>query len=232
MPPNYRPPVSGMNKMDSMAQVDGYESWNSEQLADYFEDQGLGDYREVLTYHRITGKIAPQLSDADLKDMGVKIVGDRCRFRHLLKALGRKARLVQRNKLVWAGTERVFFGKLDGCLGTCLGLCPIDPSTYKLTNNHLRIRTVEPVRVGPIRLCCCAKYAINNIDLSQVNDVDMEGIPAPCVQQVCCCSDGKEILEVSTDEGNFDVVVRQGDGDRVSVLIMNQVEECQMMERD
>jgi len=231
MPPNYTPP-SGMDKMDSVTQIDGYESWNSSQLADYFEAQGLGDYREVLTFHKITGKIAPQLTDSDLKDMGVKIVGDRCRFRHILKALGRKSRLVQRNKLIWSGSERIFFGWGDGCIGTCAGLCPEDPSTYKLTNNHLKIRTVEPVRVGPIRLCCCAQYSNNNIDLSQVDDVDMEGIPAPCVQNVLCCSGGKETVEVSTPEGNFDLVVAEGDGDRVSMLIMNQVEESQMIERD
>lgn len=232
MPPNYVPPVKDMPSMDSVSQINGYESWNSEMLADYFEKHGLGDYREVIMYHRITGKIAPQLTDSDLKDMGVKIVGDRCRFRHLLKALGRKARSVQRNKLIWGGAERVFFGKLDWCVGTCVGLCPVDPSTYKLTNNHLRIRTVEPVRVGPIRLCCCAKYSTNNIDLTHVDDLDTEGVPAPCLQKCFCCADGKEILEVSTNEGDFNVIVREGDGDRVSNLIMNQVEECQMIERD
>lgn len=31
--------------------------------------------------------------------MGIKIVGDRCRFRHVLKAMGRKARHIQRNKV-------------------------------------------------------------------------------------------------------------------------------------
>ena len=219
-------------QMDSTAQLVGYESWNSEQLADYFENQGLGDYREVLMYHRITGKIAPQLTDNDLKDMGIKIVGDRCRFRHQLLVLGRKARQIQRNKLIWSGKERVFFGCPEWALNTCCGLFPEDPSTYKLTNNHLKIRVVEPARCGPIRLCCCAKYSVNNIDLSQVDDVDMEGLPAPFLQQCFCCADGKEILDISTKEGNFDIVVQRGDGDRVSTLIMNQVEESQMMERD
>ena len=235
MAPTYVPPSSShmnMNKIDSVAQVDGYENWNSEQLADYFEDQGLGDYREVLIYHRITGKIAPQLTDADLKDMGVKIVGDRCRFRHQIKALGRKARHVQRNKLHWSGKERLFFGKAEWCLGTCCGLFPEDPSTYKLTNNHLKIRVVDPARIGPIRLCCCAKYSVTNIDLTHVDDVDMEGIPPPFVQQCLCCAEGKEILEISTSEGDVDIIVKAGEGDYITNLIMNQVEECQMMERD
>ena len=45
------------------------------------------------------GKIAPQLTDEDLKDMGIKIVGDRCRMRHLIKSFGRKARQIQRTKV-------------------------------------------------------------------------------------------------------------------------------------
>lgn len=231
MPPTYVPPRPGIQKMDSVANVQGYEDWDSEKLADYFEQQGLF-YREIITYHKITGKIAPQLTDADLKDMGIDIVGDRCRFRHQLNSLRRKSRYIQRNQLIWEGSERVFFGGLDWCIGTCSGLCPEDPSTYKLTNNHLKIKTVEPVRLGPIRLCCCAKYSINNIDLTQVNDIDIEGIPPPFVQQCLCCAEGKEALEVSTGEGNFDVIVRSGDGDRVCNLILNQVEESQMIERD
>jgi hypothetical protein len=221
-----------MEKMTSTVQVEGYEDWNAEQLADYFESKGLGDYREVLYYHKITGKIAPNLTDQDLKDIGVKIVGDRCRFRNQIKSLKRKARHVQRNKLYWAGKERIFFGCAEWAVGTCLGLFPEDPSTYKLTSSHLKIRTVDPVRIGPFRLCCCAKYSTNNIDLSQVDDVDMEGIPAPFIQQCLCCAEGKEILEVSTAEGDIDIVLKAGLGDEVSSLIMNQVEECQMMDRD
>ena len=49
--------------------------------------------------YKQTGSIAPQLNDSDLKDMGIEIVGDRCRFRHVIKAMGRKARQVQRNKV-------------------------------------------------------------------------------------------------------------------------------------
>jgi len=218
--------------MTSVSQVEGYDSWNSEQLADYFDSHGLGDYREVLIYHKITGKIAPQLTDDDLKDIGVKIVGDRCRFRHVIKSLGRKARQVQRNKLYWAGKERVFFGAAEWCVSTCFGLFPEDPSTYRLTTNHLRIKTVEPLRCGPIRLCCCAAHQINNVDLTHVDDVDMEMIPPPFLQQCLCCAKGKDILDVSTGEGNFDIILAAGNGEYVSDLIMNQVEESQMMERD
>lgn len=233
MPPTSKvAPSTNYKQMDSVREVSDFEKWSSEDVADFFENKGLGEYRELLVHHRITGKVAPQLTDTDLKDMGIKIVGDRCRFRYILKTFGRKARQVQRNKIVWSGEERVFFGCADWCVGSCGGLCPIDPSTYRLTNNHLKIRLVDPVRVGPVRLCCCAKFSVNNIDLSQVDDVDIEGIPAPFVQQCFCCADGKEIIEVSTAEGDVPVIVRMGEAQMVSDNIMNQVEEAQMIERD
>ena len=184
----------------------------SDRLADYFANSGLGRYREVIQYHRITGKIAPLLTNADLKDTGIKIVGDRCRFGHQLKALGRKARAVQRNKLIWYGKEKLYFGGVEGCLATCGGICPDDPSTYRLTNNHLKIRLVEPTCVGPIRLCCCAKYSVNNIALTRVDDVNMEGVPAPFLLPCLYCANGKEILDVSTNEGDFYLTAEAGGG--------------------
>jgi uncharacterized protein with von Willebrand factor type A (vWA) domain len=102
MAPGYAPPSvsrESTNMFDSVRNFDGYESWGPHELADYFENCGLADYREVLIYHKITGKIAPNLTDDDLKDMGIKIVGDRCRFRHILKSLGRKSRQMQREKV-------------------------------------------------------------------------------------------------------------------------------------
>ncbi len=61
----------------------------------------------------------------------------------------------------------------------------------------------------------------------------MNGIPAPFIQQCLCCANGKEILDVSiTGEESVFMVLAEGEGDVVSGLIMNQVEESQMIERD
>jgi len=131
-PETYAPPnLKGMSKYDSMQKIEGYESWTPEDVADYFESEGLGDYRELIIHHKIvssnddirvlflfiiisflillfifvtnkfkqSGKIAHQLKDADMKDMGIDIVGDRCRFRQIVKTIGRRARAVQRNKV-------------------------------------------------------------------------------------------------------------------------------------
>lgn len=102
-----------------------------------------------------------------------------------------------------------------------------------MTNNHLKIKTVEPTRFGPIRLCCCSKYNINNIDLSQVQDVDITGVSPPLYQTICCCSSGKDMLNVDVgDQGVVYLTVKEGDGEAAANLIMNQIEESQQIERD
>ena len=67
-PSDYIPPnVAGMDKLDSTAQMEGYDSWSPDELADYFESEGLGNYREVLTYHKIVSdrtKVTHPLSDS------------------------------------------------------------------------------------------------------------------------------------------------------------------------
>ena len=74
---------------------------------------------------------------------------------------------------------------------------------------------------------------MNNIDLSQVKDVDMAFTAAPACHHIMCCAWGKDTLDIEIEgESNVYVIVREGEGERVATLIMNQVEESQMIERD
>lgn len=222
-----------LTKFDSIQKLQGIEKWTPNDVADYFESEGLSDYRELLTHHKISGIVAPQLTDADLKDVGIDIVGDRCRFRHVIKSMSRRARAIQRNKVIWEGKERLWFDKCEGCVNTCGGFCPEDPSLYKLTNNHLKIKTVEPCRVGPVRMCCCNKYNHNNVDLSQVKDVDMNGVPAPFCQKCFCCADGKEVIDIEIEnQATVFLTVGENEGEGIMNMILNQIEESQMIERD
>lgn len=218
---------------DSLRAVQGYENWDPIELGNYFATQGLGAYSEILIVHKISGKIAPLLTDTDLKDMGIKIVGDRCRFRQQIESLRRKSRAVKRTKIMWEGQEKLFFSCCDSCIGTCCGLCPEDPSSYKVTQSHLKVRLVTPQRCGPITCVYCTTYSTNNIDLSHVDDVDMVTIPAPFMQQILCCGEGKDIIDVNTaNEGKLYLTLASGHGEHVSQVIMNQIEESQLMDRD
>ena len=212
-----------------------YANWDVKKLGVFFRKRGLGEYESVLELHKITGQLAPQLTDADLKEMGIKLVGDRLMFKHYLNSLSRRAHFNKRIESLWEGDERLFFSDCERTCFTLCGCCPVDPPTYKLTTNHLKVKRVQPVRCGPIRLCCFgASYVSNNIDLSKVDDVDVMGTPAPCIQRVACCATGKDLVEVESrfeKGGKIFLTLPEGHGEKVANLILNQVEESQKMER-
>jgi hypothetical protein len=212
-----------------------FHTWDEDKLGLYFRRRGLGQYCEVFKQHKITGQIAPLLNDEDLKEMGVHIVGDRLMFKRYLKDLGRRERFNQRIESLWEGEERIFFSECEKNVWTLGGFFPIDPSTYKLTTNHLKVKKVRPVRCGPIRMCCFgASYVSNNIDLSKVDDVDVFHTPAPCCHRTFCCSRGKDMVEVESrfeKGGKIFLTLEEGHGEAVATLILNQVEESQQMER-
>mmetsp|Transcript_22485 Transcript_22485/g.25595 ORF Transcript_22485/g.25595 Transcript_22485/m.25595 type:complete len:236 (+) Transcript_22485:165-872(+) len=216
--------------------VDDFHNWDVERLGVFFRKRGLGNYNEVLRKHNITGKLAPLLNDDDLKEMGINIVGDRLMFKHHLQDLARRERYNHRIESLWEGKERVFFSELEKSCATCCGFCPVDPSSYKLTTNHLRVKKVRPVRCGPIVLCCFGpSYVSSNIDLSKVDDVDVVGVPAPCCQRTFCCASGKDLVEVESrfeKDGKTFLTVEEGHGDKICTLILNQVEESQKIERN
>ncbi len=75
-----------------------------------------------------------------------------------------------------------------------------------------------------------------NIDLSNVDDVEVMGVPAPCCHRTLCCSNGKDLIEVDSrsdgrGNGKIFLVLQEGHGEPVANLILNQVEESQKMER-
>ena len=227
----------GKSYQDGSSPIEDYEAWSTEKLVEYFSNNGLGDYEECLTVHKITGKLAPLLTDQDLKDMGITCVGDRLRFRAHLNALKRKARAETRRRAIWEGKERIYFSDCETLIMTCGGCCPDDPSTYKLTSSHLKVKVVEPARIGPLKLCCCHEYSTNNIDLTHIADVDVVGIPSPCFQRIFCCAPGKDVVEIESKSesetgGKVTMTLKGTDGDEVAELIMNAVEEAQVMERD
>lgn len=53
-----------LGKIDSVHQIKGCESWNPAELADYFEKEGLGEYREVIIHHKIVSIICCWLHES------------------------------------------------------------------------------------------------------------------------------------------------------------------------
>ena len=97
--------VASSHKYKAMAEntdlISDFHSWDEDKLGLYFKEKGLGSYCEALKNHKITGKLAPLLTDEDLKEMGVNIVGDRLMFKHQLKELARRERFNKRIEALW-----------------------------------------------------------------------------------------------------------------------------------
>jgi hypothetical protein len=108
------------NKEDTV----GFEGWDSKQLADYLTKAGVGEYSEMFMTHKITGRLAPLLSDLDLKEMGIAVIGDRLRIKALILTLGRSARYDSRTRTIWEATERIYFSDAEQCFWTCGGAFP------------------------------------------------------------------------------------------------------------
>jgi hypothetical protein len=122
-----------------------YHTWDEVKLGLYFKRRGLGQYIEMLKQHEITGQLAPLLSHDDLREMGVIAVGDWLMFKRYLNELSQRERANNCLDAIWEGEERIFFGDCDQNIWTLGGFFPINPSTYKLANNHLKAKKVSPV---------------------------------------------------------------------------------------
>ena len=77
------------------------------------------------------------------------------------------------------------------------------------------------------------KYHIDNVDLSNVTDADVKGVPPNCCQQ-CCCGHTQEHIYVKANGGAETKVLKlpKEEGAAVSRKILNQVEIMQRMERN
>jgi hypothetical protein len=217
-----------------MDNTEDFAKWDATQMASYLKAKAdLGDYYEMIVEHKVTGEVAPRLTDADLKEMGIASIGDRKRFSKALSGLQKEHRKQEREKVLWEDEEVLWFSCWEAGCVTCCGCCPQDPAQYSLTGTHLIIKTIKPCRIGPIPCCCQHEYDVDNIDLTHVTDADVKGKPPPCCQQVLCCAKAQDHITIkTTSDGTKVLVLHKGKGEVISRKILNQVEEAQKMERD
>jgi len=211
-----------------------FDQWTADQLADYFKQKAGelgGDYSEMFANERITGKIAHRLKDQDLKDMGIDSVGDRLTIMEEIEKIANIHQQKDRERVLWEGSEELYFNCWDRLFSTCCGCCPDDPDQYKLTGTHLTIKHIDPVRCGPVRCCCGMKYHIDNVDISHITDADVRGVPPSCCQQVCC-GKTQEHIYVKADGETKILKLTKEEGAPVARKILNQVEIMQRMERN
>mmetsp|Transcript_2971 Transcript_2971/g.6671 ORF Transcript_2971/g.6671 Transcript_2971/m.6671 type:complete len:221 (+) Transcript_2971:193-855(+) len=211
-----------------------FEEWTAHELSSYIKGKsGLQNYGEMFERENISGKVAPRLTEHDFKEMGVDRIGDRHALKAAIDTLAKAKASQDREKVLWEGEEVLYFSCWQACCTTCCGCCPNIPDTYTLRYNSLEIKHDDPCLCGPCRCCCGHKYLIDHVDLSNVKDIDVEGVPPPCFQQCCCGAQPQEHVHIRTNnEGDKVLVLRKGPGQEVARKIKNQVETMQMMERN
>jgi len=214
-----------------------FEAWSSTEVAQYIQSkEDIGNYAELFQVHRIDGSIAHRITDKDLADMGITAIGDRHRIMAALQSLKEAKAQKDREKIIWTGTEVLYWSCCQQCCVTCCGCRDNDPEEYTLRFNYLEIKRPDSNQCGNINCCFGHSYEIDSIDLSNVVDVDVDGIPPPCFQECCCGAKTQEHVRVNVRDQTKGKAIttlkcNKPDGEMISRKIKNQVEVMQMMER-
>jgi len=218
--------------MSEYALMDDVNKWSANDVADHLRKKGLGDYMEIFIKNNIDGEVVDSLGADNLKEMGVSKIGDRIKILKSFNAIRTAKTYQEFDKKIWEGEEVLYVTCCDKLCSTCCCLCPEDPSTYELTSNHMIIKQIDPCRFFCIRCGCCeGSYAIDNVDLSQVVDVDIKGLNPSCFQRLCCGRTVEKVFIKTYSNETKILILGKQDGQPVANKIKLQVEMMQRMER-
>lgn len=211
-----------------------FQKWSPAEVAAYLGKKGLEGYTEVFQQHKVDGSVVHTLTDDDLKEMGVEAVGERKKVMAAIKGLREASDQKDREKILWEGTEVRYWSICHWARSTCCGCCSDDAESYTLRYNFLEIHRPDYNKVGQTRCCFGHSFLNLTVDLSNISNVELEGIPPPCIDQCCFCAKGKEhvIVNLEHPENGREVLrLKKGDGAAMQRKLKNQVEIMQMMER-
>lgn len=178
----------------------GYENWSPEEVADYFAQKGYADYRSVFVENELSGDRIVLMTQEDIPDLGIEIVGHRVGILKVLRSLKSKARMQLRKQEI-AREEEAY----DGCFiaerfYTCCGLCPRDPDQYILKAGKLQIKEFEITRICGSWKCVClgGSWRNDNITLDRIKDVDT----IVTTSGLCCCKVTKTKVQIAVGAGS------------------------------
>jgi len=223
-------------KMSEYKLMTNVGKWCTNDVAEHLNLKGLGKYSSILIENGIDGEVADTIGEDNLREMGVSKIGDRLKILKALDEIKQAKAQDEFCKTLWEGKEILYPTCYDRIFSTCFGICPEEhsPSTYELTPNYLTIKVMKPCRFLCFKCCCFeSSYEINNVDLSQVIDVNIKGVNPSWCERLCCFGKTIEEVRVETRSGEVNVM-RLGaeDGQAVANKIKRQVEMAQRIERN
>jgi len=211
-----------------------FQKWSSDEVAAYLGTKGLEGYATIFREQKVDGSVVHTLTDDDLKEMGVQAIGDRRKIMTVLEGLREASDQKDREAVLWEGTEVQFWSCCDWARSTKCGCCSEDAENYKLRYNYLEIHRPDYNECGWIRCCYGHSYKIMSVDLSNISNVEVEGVPPPCIDQCFCCAKDQEHVKINLEhpENGLEILrLKKGDGTAMSRKLKNQVEIMQTMER-
>jgi len=181
-------------------ELKGILKWGVPDVQAYFAKRNQQEWASVWDYHDITGARLVLLTPEDIKDLGIKSIGDRMTITNELTKIKAEWRKLMRNE-VKAKYIEAFNGSCIGeKVSTCCGFFPRDPDKYTLTASRLTVDEYEIPRICGAWKCMClgGAHSTDNIQLDQIRDVDTVVAKKGC----WCCAVRKATIHLAVGAGN------------------------------
>eukprot|EP00931_Biecheleriopsis_adriatica_P116203 TRINITY_DN91881_c0_g1_i1.p1 TRINITY_DN91881_c0_g1~~TRINITY_DN91881_c0_g1_i1.p1 ORF type:complete len:257 (-),score=45.92 TRINITY_DN91881_c0_g1_i1:110-880(-) len=218
--------------------TDKITSMSAQQVAQMIAKNGFADYAHVFQEHNISGPRLLLLGADELREMGIRKVGDRLGIQQMLLQLQSAARAVWRSAAIAEHEEAYPHPLWHYWIHTCCGACPLQMDRYKLTHTQLKV-THKHSAVCCGRRCSCFGVRVENDmhPLDQIVDVDttniQDGCCSPALTRISChMSHMSQGDAVGHREGGgyeqrptAELVVPFNDGENFAAQIRNAVEE-------
>jgi len=226
------PPVADVPPTEE--EVAGLTKWTVDEVVKYFGEHGFPEHEEVWRKHRITGDRLILLSGDDVKELGIKSIGDRMGIQREIEMLALAARKAGRTEVLYHKTEAWDGSSIDKMCATCCGFFPWDPDKYTLTRSALRIEEYEIPRICGVWKCMClgGQHKVDNISLDMIRDVDT----LTRKKGLCCFAVDKAEVIIAVGAGvesessesrvvQKTLMVEGAEGEDFANLIFLQIEE-------
>eukprot|EP00824_Muranothrix_gubernata_P001639 TRINITY_DN11925_c0_g1_i1.p1 TRINITY_DN11925_c0_g1~~TRINITY_DN11925_c0_g1_i1.p1 ORF type:complete len:213 (-),score=45.24 TRINITY_DN11925_c0_g1_i1:61-660(-) len=170
-----------------MQQLSEVVSWGTQEVGEWLETMGLGQYRGAFTENNVTGTELVLLEKDDLKDLGMASVGHRLKLLDSVKRFKVAANIAQRNKVLAEFKNYSLcyqfrptrFRLTQTCLelNKAIGVCG-----YRRKNTDLSSFTDISIRIG----CCHSYIMIETVDPSdpEILIVAKRGAPAQRLYEI------------------------------------------------